>query len=124
MTTDLSVRFLGRKIKPYAFAVSLTMFVLAYMMFGHLAVGESFRGWQGNVAGVAAVVSAVWLSFGWWWQKQSFLEWGLLLACGGWMVVSSVLAFEFGVFYHNTLLAFCWAVASVGSWVLERSQGE
>ena len=24
--------------------------------------------------------------------------------------------------YHNTLLAFCWVIASVGSWVLERTQ--
>jgi len=124
VSTYLSVRLFGRKIKPYAFALSLTMFVLAYMMFNHLAVGEFLRGWQGTVAGVTAAVSAVWLSLGWWLQKQPFLEWGLLLATGAWMVVSSVLAFEFGVFYHNTLLAFCWAVASVGSWVLERSQGE
>jgi hypothetical protein len=124
MGTDLSVRFLGRKIKPYAFAVSLTMFVLTYMMFNHLAVGEFLRGWQGNFAAVLAGASAVWLSVGWWWQRQALLEWGLLLAAGGWMVVTASLAFEFGVFYHNTLLAFCWVVASVGSWFLERAQGE
>ena len=34
------------------------------------------------------------------------------------MIVSASLAFEFGVVYHNTLLAFCWVIASVGSRVL------
>ena len=29
------------------------------------------------------------------------------MAAGGWMIVSASLAFEFGVVYHNTLLAFC-----------------
>jgi len=124
MSTDLSVRFFGRKIKPYAFAVSLAMFVLTLMMVNHLAVGQYLDRWQGNVAAVAAGVSALWLSVGWWWQKQVLLEWGLLLAAGAWMVVSASLAFEFGPFYHNTLLAFCWVIASVGSWVLERSQSE
>ena len=36
------------------------------------------------------------------------MEWGLLMVAGGWMIVSASLAFEFGVVYHNTLLAFCW----------------
>lgn len=124
MGTDLSVRFLGRKIKPYALAVSLTMFVLCWMMVNHLAVGEFLRGWQGEVAAVLSGASAVWLTVGWWWQRQSLLEWGLLMAAGAWMVTTAVLSFEFGVFYHNTLLAFCWVIASVGSWVLERAQSE
>ena len=47
-----------------------------------------------------------------------------LAAAGGWMIVCASLAFEFGVVYHNTLLAFCWVIASVGSWVLERTQNE
>ena len=29
---------------------------------------------------VLAGASAVWLSVGWWWQKQALLEWGLLMA--------------------------------------------
>lgn len=124
MSTDLSVRFLGRNVKPYAFAVSLSMFVLCWMMVNHLAVGEYLDGWQADVVSVLAGASAVWLSVGWWWQKQALLEWGLLMAAGGWMIVSASLAFEFGVLYHNTLLAFCWVIASVGSWVLERTQNE
>lgn len=124
MTTYLGVTFLGKKIKPYAAAVSMTMFILLGMMVQNVAAGELLDGWHGDMVAVVAGISALWLTFGWWWQKQAFLEWGLLLSAGVWATVATIVGFEFGVFYHNALLAGTWVIASIGSWVLERENSE
>lgn len=124
MSTSLSVTFFGKKIKPYAAAVSMTMFILLGMMVQNVAAGELLDGWHGDMVAVVAGISALWLIFGWWWQKQSMLEWGLLLSAGVWATVATSVGFEFGVFYHNALLAGTWVIASIGSWVLERENSE
>jgi len=124
MTTYLGVTFLGKKIKPYALAVSLTMFIQVYMLVTNVAAGELLDGWHGDTVAVVAGISALWLIFGWWWQKQSMLEWGLLLSAGVWATVATSVGFEFGVFYHNALLAGTWVIASIGSWLLERENSE
>lgn len=120
-STDLRVRILGRKTKPYAFFLSLAMLVMVWMMVKNLAVGELLDGWHGDALGLASMASFGLLTLGWWAQKQSFLEWGLLLSAGVWMSVGAILGFEFNFIYHNALLAFCWAGASVGAWGLERA---
>lgn len=124
MSTYLSVTFFGKKIKPYAAAVSMTMFILLGMMMQNVAVGQMLDGWYGDFVAFVAGLSGVLLTVGWWWQRQRLLEWGLLLSAGAWMTVASIIGFELGVLYHNTWLAFSWVIASLGSWVLERDQGE
>ncbi len=124
MSTSLGVTFFGKKIKPYAFAVSMTMFILVGMMIQNVAVGELLDGWHGDMVAVVAGASGVLLTVGWWFQVQRLLEWGLLLAAGAWMTVAAIIGFESGVWYHNTWLAFSWVVAGLGSWVLERENSE
>lgn len=120
-STDLRVRIFGRKTKPYAFFLSLATLVVVWMMMKNLAVGELLDGWRGDALGLAAMASFGLLALGWWAQKQSFLEWGLLLSAGVWASVATILGFEFNLVYQDALLAFCWAGASVGAWGLERA---
>ena len=119
---ELGRRVVGRRVQPYAFAVSLATAVVSAAVLVDAAVGLLLDTWPGELLGVLGVGTVVCLWWGWWAQSEVWLRRGLLWSAGVWSGVGLVLAVEGGA-WVSALLAWCWAVASAGAWLLEVDVG-
>lgn len=118
-STDLPWTFFGRKIKPFSFALSLTMCQLMWSIFTKSTVGMALDG-IGQIVGVIAAIAFALLVAGFFVMKERWMAWGLLLATGAWASVSAILWIDVGL-TPSTLSASCWVLASGGAWLLEAS---
>ena len=118
--TTLPWRILGRIIRPYALAVSLATLVVVWSVTTDSAVGELLDGAPGHMVGTAAALSVALLWAGWWARSDRLMRWGLFVTTGVWAAVGTVLALDIGA-QPSMWLAWCWAVASGGAWLLETS---
>lgn len=120
---DLSkVEFLGRPIKPLAFAIMLsvaTVFWFNIVLNGDILV-DTF--W-GDIVGVAAGASCVLLFAGWWARSQRLAEYGLVLASGTWMARLFTVIFLQGWGFYGVYLSIAWTLACVGAYLLETFDG-
>lgn len=120
--TELPWLVWGRKVRPYAFAVSLAAGVQGLI----LATGKSVWGagdaWSWVMAGLA-LVSVAMLWWGWWGRDEGAMRHGLILtSClfAGRAAYIATTAGSVTGWLAAGLLA-CWAVASAGAWLLEAS---
>ena len=116
-------RFLGRAVRPYAFAVSLACTVIVASMFTGAGVGERLDQGAGKAIGIAALAAAGLLWAGWWARSKSLMDHGLLLSTAVWAAVATVVLTE-GASWPSGLLAIAWGVASGGAWLLEVNDGD
>lgn len=107
-----------RTIRPYALAVSVASFVVFWSMITESGVGRTLEGPWGKAIGVAALVSTLFLWFGWWGQWRFAMDQGLLLATAVWGAVAAITLMEGGAWVSGWL-AFAWMIASGGAWLLE-----
>ena len=112
----------GRKVRPYALAVSLSTGVIAWACLAGIGVGRLLDGLAGIIVGIAAVVTVLALWCGWLAKSERWLLHGLLWSAGVWAAVTMILALDVGFINVNTLLALAWVIASGGAWLLERGQ--
>lgn len=119
-STHLPWRIFGRLIRPYAFAVSLATIVVIWSMVTDSAVGQLLDEAPGHVVGTAAALSVGLLVAGWWARSDKLMRAGLIQTTGVWASVGTVLALDIGA-QPSMWLAWCWAVASGGAWLLETS---
>ena len=110
----------GRKVRPYALAVSLSTAVIAWACLAGIAVGKLLDGLAGTIVGVAAVVTVAALWWGWLAKSEVWMHRGLLWSAGVWAAIATILAIDVGPINVNTLLAAAWVIASGGAWLLER----
>lgn len=120
--TELPWLFHGRRIRPYAFAVSLA----AATMFGLIVSGDSVWGSRDEWGGVVLALSAssvLLLWWGFWRPSDTLMQHGLILTA----VVFAIRGTYIGATSGNWLtavLSYCWTVASGGAWLLERTTGD
>lgn len=110
--------FLGRPIKPLAFALMMATGTLVWAN----VVDVDFLGdaYIGDIVAAVAGAAVVLLFAGWWTRSQLLAEWGLLLSSGVW-VARAMTVFFIGVHVDPVafLLSICWAVAAGGAFMLE-----
>lgn len=119
-STDLPWTVFGRKIKPFALAVSLAV-SLAVLGRGNDA-GTVLDGLTpaALTVGMAASAAACLLWVGWWWRSRTSLEVGLLMTAGVFADRCFLSWLETGFDSNTTLLSGCWVIAATGAYVLER----
>lgn len=125
-STELPWQVRGRKIRPYAFAVSLASAVVAYaILVRHDDAGSHLESGSGVIVGWAALAAVLLLWWGWWTQSERAMRTGLLLTSGVFAARAAIVLLETGTASVAALLsiAWCvaWCVASGGAWLLERS---
>ena len=119
-STDLPWQLWGRKVRPYALAVSISTAVIAWACLAGIAVGRLLDGATGIIVGTVAVITVAALWWGWLAKSEAWMLRGLLWAAGVWAAVTTILATDVGIVNVNTLLSAAWVIASGGAWLLER----
>ena len=125
-STDLPWLLWGRKVKPYALAVSMSTAVVAHaMLVDRDDVGSTFDAYSapGIVVGVCALAAVLSLWAGWWGRKLPLLEAGLLLSVGVWTARGALVGLTDGPTVNTVWFSFAWVVASGGAYLLERFTG-
>lgn len=121
-STELSWHVWGRKIRPYAFAVSMASAVVAYaILVRHDDAGSHLESGSGLIVGWAALAAVLLLWWGWWAQSDRAMRAGLLITAGVFAARAAIVLMEGGPGTIATLLSVAWCVASGGAWLLERS---
>jgi hypothetical protein len=126
---ELNSLFFGRPIRPFHLAVMLATGTIAYtLLFRHTRETSGFCQCDatGHLLGYVAVASAVFLLVGWWFRKEWFAEWGLLLAVGVWVtrmvyvLINSESTGTFNSTWASAFLSAAWAIGAGGAYLLER----
>lgn len=121
-STELSWHVWGRKIRPYAFAVSLASAVVAWaILVRHNDAGSHLESGSGLIVGWAALAAVLLLWWGWWAQSDRAMRGGLLLTAGVFAARAAIVWLDQGTVGAAWLLSVAWCVASGGAWLLERS---
>lgn len=116
---ELKALFWGRPIRPFHLAVFISTGAVGITNLD--GAGTVLSGATSYVVGGVASISAILLITGWWFKKDVFAEWGLLLAAGMW---ASRATFAFLSHAHNEwftiAISFAWFVGAAGAYLLER----
>lgn len=121
-STELPWQVWGRKIRPYALAVSLASAVVAWaILVKHNDAGSHLESGSGVLVGWAAAAAVLLLWWGWWAQSDRTMRAGLLLTAGVFAARAAIVFMEGGAGTIAALLSVVWCVASGGAWLLERS---
>lgn len=121
-STELPWQAWGRKIRPYALAVSLASAVVAWaILVRHNDAGSHLENGSGVLVGWAALAAVLLLWHGWWAQSDRTMRAGLLITAGVFAARAAIVFMEGGAGTIAALLSVVWCVASGGAWLLERS---
>ena len=121
-STELPWTVLGRKVRPYALAVSLASLIVAYaILVRHDDAGSHLESEPGVLVGWAALAACLLLWHGWWAQSDRTMRAGLLITAGVFAARAAIVFMEGGAGTIAALLSVVWCVASGGAWLLERS---
>ena len=121
-STELPWQVWGRKIRPYALAVSLASAVVAWaILVKHNDAGSHLESGSGVLVGWAAAAAVLLLWRGWWAQSDRTMRAGLLLTAGVFAARAAIVWLDQGTVGAAWLLSVAWCVASGGAWLLERS---
>lgn len=112
----------GRPIKPVAFVLMMSMFVIAAFAAADLGVlGDSV--WADFLGGFALAVGVL-FAIAWYVRSQIVSEWALLGAFFVWGIrfwVIILVQTNHSLVTEGWYLSFLWMLLSGGSWLLERS---
>lgn len=111
-------RVLDRAVRPYSLAVSLATAVITVSILTDSAVGVFLDGLSGHIIGAAAATTTALLWIGWWRRNTACMTQGLLLSSAVWTAIAVALTLDH-YSWTSAALAYCWALASAGSWLLE-----
>lgn len=121
-STELPWTVLGRKVRPYALAVSLASLIVAWaILVRHDDAGSHLESEPGVLVGWAALAACLLLWHGWWAQSDRTMRAGLLITAGVFAARAAIVLMEGGAGTIAALLSVVWCVASGGAWLLERS---
>jgi hypothetical protein len=125
--TELPWLWRGRHVRPYAFAVSLTMVVLAwYLLVRGYDPGASLSGHSssGRIVGGAAFLSFALLWGGFWAQRSGLMKLGLLGTAGVMATRTVMIFYSVGFANQSAWFSACWVLASSGAYLLELTTAE
>lgn len=114
-------RVLGRVVKPYALAVSFATFVVSWAILAGVAIGQLLDVWPGQLVGAGGFAAVLLLWAGWWAQRDDWMAAGLLVTVGVWSSLWAIVLLDTTWSNVSGWLAFAWALASGGAWLLEVS---
>jgi hypothetical protein len=122
---ELRTPFLGRTVRPFHFAVTISTGVIAASNLTRETV--TFLGHiPSNLIGGFALVAATLLTLGWWFRNDWAAEWGLLIATGVWATRAAYIGLTNESMYvfgttASVVLSLAWAVGAGGAYLLERA---
>jgi hypothetical protein len=113
-------RVFGRAVRPFSLAVSLATLTVTVSMLSTVPFkGAASGSWLSQtLVGIAGATTTFILWWGWWGKATKFMTQGLLLAGAVWSAVAAEILME-GRSWPSGLIAACWAVGSLGAWLLE-----
>ena len=115
---QLPIRLFGRTVRPVALGFAFLMLAMFIQnVFGVGPMGES--PWA-HFAGGAALVGFCLLSYGWWSNQQSGIEYGLWVSSGVLFARAAVTLMLDGPKEFTAYMAFGVGVIAAGSYILER----
>ena len=127
---ELEGLFFGRPIRPFHLAVMISTTVIAYNFIIRLNNFDTpywFNSASISVLlfGLIAFTASAFLFIGWWFQREWFAEWGLLLATGIWLtrMIYVVVFNDTGTTigsWSSAFLSLAWSVGAGGAYLLER----
>jgi hypothetical protein len=115
--------FLGRPIKPLAFAIAMSMATLFWYNIV-LNTGAFHAGIIGDLVGAVAGASCVLLFAGWWVRSESVEQLGLLFATGVWITRTFFIGFLDGFSEIGVWLSACWALVVAATYFLEVTRND
>jgi hypothetical protein len=117
---DLPFALWGRPVKPFAFALMLTMFTVGWLaLYGDgSVVGRDV--WS-RLVGAGCIVAGGFLGGAWVLRRQRAEELGLLASGTAWLFVLLLFAFNTHPSADRFAFSSAWVVAAFGSYWLERS---
>lgn len=123
--TELPWLFRGRRIRPYALAVSFSTLVISWTLLVSrdgpgAALDRTVPGFFVGGFGMFAVV-ALWIGF--WWRSDKWMQVGLILTSGVWCARGAFILLDSPGLNEAVGLSFCWVLASVGAFMLEHFTG-
>ncbi len=126
-STNLPWLFLGRRIKPYALAVSFACLVITIgsLVLRNL-VGSTFDDLSpaGVFTGALSGAAFVLLMWGWWTRSTRAMEMGLLASAGVFTTLAAYVFLESGFIVVSGWISVAWVIASIGAYMLEVTQDE
>ena len=116
----LGIKFLGRPIKPVAFALSWSMIIIAWAAFDDVGVLDGSR-WA-DALGVGAIAVSGILVAAWWKNSQQWAEIGLAAAFFLWTTrfLLILLVNNNPITQEGLWLSLGWVVIAGGSYLLEK----
>lgn len=129
--TELPWMWLGRKIRPYTFAVTFVCVVLTIALLvtgddvGHVLDNDDNIAGRYNLVGytigVAAMLAGTALLAGWWLRSDRYMRWGLLISAFMFATRGAFLFMDLGWRHVPAWISLGWVFASGGAWLLERT---
>lgn len=120
MTTLPGGHVRKRTFRPYALAVTLATLVISVTLASQSVVGDWLDNYFGVAVGGFGFAAAIFIICGWISRSEDLMSRGFLLSCGVWVSVAAVTVLERPQAFANWGIAACWAIASGGSYLLER----
>lgn len=123
--TELPWIVAGRRIRPYALAVSLASAVVGFsLLVQHDGPGNILdNSPHGLGLGISAIISSTLLWLGFWAKSSRWMQWGLLLTTGVFIARGVYIGLDTSFISQASLLSLCWGVASAGAYLLEVTTG-
>ncbi len=128
--TNLPWLVLGRKVRPYAFAVTFICMVLTIALLvtgddaGRILDNDdpaSKYNLIGYSVGITAFFAGVFLLSGWWFRSDRLMRWGLLTSAAMFAARSAFLFMDLGWRHVPAWISLGLVLASGGAWLLERT---
>lgn len=123
--TELPWMVAGRRIRPYALAVSLASAVVGFsLLVQRDAPGDVLDSSpHGLGLGISAIAASTLLWLGFWLKSSRWMQWGLLLTTGVFIARGVYVGLDTSFSNQASLLSLCWGVASAGAYLLEVTTG-
>lgn len=115
---ELPWKILGRRIRPFSFAIMFTTIVVGVQYVGlHTGPGNAVADW---FTGGFAFTAALMLLIGWAFNKDDLHDWGLLIAAGVWGSRAALYVLESGWDTLSVWFSLGWFMGIMGAYALER----
>lgn len=115
---ELPWKVMGRRIRPFSFAIMCTTFVVGIQHLGlHDGPGAAVADW---FTGGFAFTAALMLLIGWAFKQDDIHDWGLLVAAGVWGSRAALYFMEDGPSALGVYFSLGWFAGIMGAYLLER----
>ena len=115
---NLSIKFLGRPVKPVSLGVAI--FMLVFTVFNITDLGVFGTNRYGDIVAIVAAASLTLLVLAWIINSQRLTEYGLLLASTVFVIRGTFLGLTLSWSRQDVYFSLAMFIISAGSYFLER----